>query len=154
MNEPWLGDALNDWSLFLPGRGDKNIFKMHKSVHDAIRKVDDTTIIMYEPATGGNLLGALPVGFSEGPGGEDYNDRQALSYHIYCPLLESDIPIDPHGGSGFWDWLKSKLLLGVCNVLNTVQYDIRYSDAKKLKTAGFMTEFGTEIDDLYCIMND
>ena len=26
----------------------------------------------------------LPAGFTEGPGGEEYNDRQAFSYHVYC----------------------------------------------------------------------
>lgn len=29
-----------------------------------------------------------PNGFSEGPGGADYSDRQALAYHIYCPLSQ------------------------------------------------------------------
>ena len=32
--------------------------------------------------------------------------------------------------------------MGACDLLNTVQYDIRKSDTKKLNTAGFMTEFG------------
>ena len=29
-----------------------------------------------------------PNGFSEGPGGAQYSDRQALAYHIYCPLSQ------------------------------------------------------------------
>lgn len=54
-------------------------------------QVDDETIIFFEPATGGNILDALPVGYTEGPGGPSYNNRSVLSYHIYCPLIESDM---------------------------------------------------------------
>ena len=37
---------------------------------------------LHQPATGGNLLDATPVGYTEGPGGPGYNNRSVLSYHV------------------------------------------------------------------------
>jgi hypothetical protein len=57
-------------------------------LHKYIRTVDDDHIIFFEPATGGNIIGAFPLGYGTGPGGDAYNDRQALAYHVYCPPLQ------------------------------------------------------------------
>lgn len=40
-----------------------------------------------QPATGGNLLDAFPVGYTHGPGGTGYNNRSVLSYHVRAWLL-------------------------------------------------------------------
>lgn len=103
LNEPWLGEVPLDlnalssphWSLWLPGESDRrNLVPFYRRLHRHVRAVDDDRVIMFEPATGGNIADALPVGMSHGPGGPAYNDRQALSYHIYCPFAESDMPYD------------------------------------------------------------
>ncbi len=39
-------------------------------------------------------------------------------------------------------WLIEAASLGVCDLVNTYQYDVRDSDVRKLGVAGFMTEFG------------
>ena len=41
---------------------------------------DNEHIVFFESA----VSDIYPCGFSEGPGGPDYDDRQAYSYHIYC----------------------------------------------------------------------
>lgn len=147
LNEPWLGDVPlsfaeliptnPNWDLWFPKVSDRrNMANMYKELHNYIRKVDNDTIIFFEPATGGNFLDAFPVGFEEGPGGPQYNDRQALSYHVYCPF------IDTKNASDFIQYLLRILSVGSCNLLNDVMYDIRRDDARKLNLAGFLTEFG------------
>lgn len=152
LNEPWLGDVplsfdeINpmenpNWDLWFPKVSDKkNMVGMYKTLHQYIRKADNDTIIFFEPATGGNFLDAFPVGFDDGPGGPDYNDRQALSYHVYCPF------IDTKAASDFIQYIIRNLSLDACDVLNDAMYDVRGSDTKKLKLAGFLTEFGNAGD--------
>ena len=60
------------------------LLPLYQALHRAIRAVDNQTILFYEP----HVLNAqyfrttdFPFG---GPGGPDYNDRQAFSYHVYC----------------------------------------------------------------------
>jgi len=147
LNEPWLGDVPLSfeeflptnphWDLWFPKVSDrKNMAKMYKTLHKYIRKVDNNTIIFFEPATGGNLLDAWPVGFDEGPGGIEYNDRQALSYHVYCPF------VDTKKTTNFIQHIIANLSIGACDVLNDAMYDVRRRDTAKLKIAGFLTEFG------------
>ncbi len=152
INEPWLGDvplSFGDldpfknpnWDLWFPTVSDrKNMARMYKSLHQYIRIVDNDTIIFFEPATGGNFLDASPVGFNDGPGGSEYNDRQALSYHVYCPF------IDTKPASDFIQYLIRNLSLDACDVLNDAMYDVRRDDTTKLKLAGFLTEFGNAGD--------
>ena len=54
---------------------------MYSRLHDNIRTVDDDHILFFEKSTV-NIIGSS--GFDSGPGGPNYNDRQAYSYHIYC----------------------------------------------------------------------
>ena len=147
INEPWLGDVplsiseLNPenpyWDLWFPKEADKtNIAGMYRELHNYIRHVDNDTIIFFEPATGGNFLDAWPTGFESGPGGPEYNDRQALSYHVYC------LVVDTNNASGFIQWLVQQLDIASCNALNDVMYNIRHDDTKRLGVPGFLTEFG------------
>ncbi len=147
INEPWLGDVPlsfekfvptnPNWNLWFPHESDKkNMAKMYKKLHEDIRTVDDDSVIFFEPVTGGNFLDAWPVGFTEGPGGPEYNDRQALSYHVYCLFVDSKKP------NTFLQYIISLLSKDGCDVLTDSMYDIRDSDTKKLGLAGFMTEFG------------
>ena len=102
---------------------------MYATLNDVIRTYDNETIVVYEPCTGGNDLGGFPCGFETGPGGAGYNDKQSLSYHIYCPFIQSDVPINSS-------------LIEECYLLNDLQWKYRLEDTARLNTAGFLTEFG------------
>ena len=149
LNEPWLGDVPlsvkeldpltnpQHWNLWFPNESDqKNIAPMYKALHQYIRQVDNETIIFFQPATGGNFLDGWPVGFEEGPGGVAYNDRQALSYHVYC------LVIDTKNASDFLQYIVETLSIEACNALDDVLYDVRRDDTNRLQLAGFLTEFG------------
>jgi endoglycosylceramidase len=73
LNEPWgnatLLHASSDAQLLLP---------LYQALHKRIRRVDNDTVIFYEAAVLNAQLGHgtdFPPG---GPGGEEYNDRQAF----------------------------------------------------------------------------
>ena len=149
INEPWLGDvpltiaeldpAINPdyWDLWFPKVADqKNMARMYKTLHEYIRETDNDSIIFFEPSTGGNFLDGWPVGFEEGPGGVAYNDRQALSYHVYCLVVDTN-PI-----TNFFQHLLEILSVDACDVLDDVLYDVRRDDTSRLQLAGFLTEFG------------
>jgi len=100
---------------------------LYKRTHEKIRQVDNDTIIFFEP----NILDITSVGFTEGPGGPAYNDRQALSYHIYCPHVSpSGEPINP----------------SLCQVADTSMLKVKAEKAIKLGIPGILTEFGALSD--------
>eukprot|EP01113_Clastostelium_recurvatum_P033949 TRINITY_DN4550_c0_g1_i1.p1 TRINITY_DN4550_c0_g1~~TRINITY_DN4550_c0_g1_i1.p1 ORF type:complete len:510 (-),score=124.90 TRINITY_DN4550_c0_g1_i1:11-1540(-) len=125
INEPWPGDIYAHPQLLFPGVADKtNLDPFYKDLHQVIRKNDDEHIIFFEKSLV-DIFGA--VGMPSGPGGPAYNDRQVLSYHIYCsPTTRSGDP--------------SNII--ECDGENTLEYDLAMGDFKKLGTGGFMTEFG------------
>lgn len=85
MNEPWAGDVYEDPKRLLPQVTEKQyLAPLYEYLHKAIREADDEKIIFFEGLT----IDYWPNGFQQGPGGKDYNDRQALAYHIYCPLQD------------------------------------------------------------------
>ncbi|ETO20099.1 hypothetical protein RFI_17119 [Reticulomyxa filosa] len=134
INEPWIGDKWTIPALRIPSSADIiNLQRFYEYLNDAIREIDNDTIIFYEPATGGNYYDATPVGFTHGPGGEAYNSKQSLSFHIYCPFIQSDVPIGPI--------LKNETL-AVCEGGNKDMLRVRVRDIAKLNTSGFLTEFG------------
>ena len=136
INEPWVGDVFNYPELYAPKACDViNLRSLYKYLNDMIRIVDNDTIIFYEPCTGGNDLDATPCGFDTGPGGAGYDNKQSLSYHIYCPLIQTDVPITN-------DTVFNQTLLDACYEINDLQWYWRLDDTKRLKTAGFLTEFG------------
>jgi endoglycosylceramidase len=105
INEPWLGNAFEDPRRLLPGFTEKNYLQpMYNFLHDKIREVDNDKIIFWEGLT----IDYFPNGFTSSPGSVEYNDRQALAYHIYCPMH------DPN--------LKTEL---ECDVINTEFLDMR-----------------------------
>ena len=157
INEPWLGKVPLDiseldpvtnprfWDLWLPGTADRvNLLPFYNNISAAIRSVDNDTAIFFEPASGGNLLDTLPVGFDSGPGGAAYDAAglNVLSYHIYCPIIESDMPFPQNGSDPIWNILWKAISLGACDALNTVQFDIRKNDVQRLGIGGFMSEWG------------
>ena len=147
LNEPWLGAVPLEfkdftpnnpnWDLWFPKVSDRrNLVPTYRKLHDYIRSVDNNTIIFFEPATGGNFLHAWPVGFEEGPGGVEYNDRQALSYHVYC------LYVDEKQATNFLQYILANLSVTVCDVMDDTMYNVRRDDVYVLKLAGFLTEFG------------
>ena len=97
---------------------------MYKKLHEIIRHVDDKHIIFYEPS----VADPLKMGLTEGPGGPTYNDRQALSYHVYC------VDVTKQGDP------KSDL---VCDIDDELFIRSRHEEIKAKKLGGMMlTEFG------------
>lgn len=124
INEPWCGDVDKEPKVILPGYADTNfLYPMYQTLNTAIRNIDNEHIIFYEPA----VSDITPSGFTQGPGGPVYNDRQAYSYHVYCAPTDSDgDPTKPE----------------FCNVTLDITFDIKQRDRKRQGVAGFMTEFG------------
>jgi hypothetical protein len=78
--QPWAGDVLKIPELVLPHVADnQNLLPLYQQLHSAIRAFDDQHTILFEPAV---FFTSLPFGnlttsgFTEGPGGPSYNDRQ------------------------------------------------------------------------------
>ncbi len=52
INEPWVGNFFTNPALLLPGiAGLKNLQAFYDKLANAIRSVDDKTLIFYEPVT-------------------------------------------------------------------------------------------------------
>jgi len=133
VNEPWVGDTWKHPELIVPTVSDKKVLQpFYDTLAGAIREVDPETIIFYEPSTGGNIQDTFETGFTSGPGGNDFDAKNALSYHVYCPPLQTDI------GTAS----KSKLVSKACIKASDWQIGVRGKDVKRLNTAGFLTEFG------------
>jgi len=122
INEPWAGDVYEDPKRLLPQVTEKNyLAPLYTHLHNAIRTVDDEKIIFFEGLT----IDYWPNGFAQGPGGIEYNDRQALAYHIYCPLQ------DP-----------SAIKVEICQAIDSEFFYMRKKDADRMGVAMLMTEFG------------
>jgi endoglycosylceramidase len=123
INEPWAGDVYEDPRRLLPGVAEsKYLQPLYEHLHKAIRGVDDEKIIFFEGLT----IDYWPNAFTEGcPGGAEYNDRQAMAYHIYCPLQ------DPAAKGE-----------AVCDLIDDEFFYMRNKDADRLGSGMLMTEFG------------
>lgn len=126
INEPWAGDVYaNPKNLFPEYAEKKYLQPLYEHLHRAIRGVDDEKIIFFEGLT----IDYWQSGFTQGPGGPAYNDRQALAYHIYCPLQ------DPSAAKEV-----------VCEAINDGFLAMRRKDASRMGVAMLMTEFGAAED--------
>lgn len=125
INEPFTGDTYESPELLIPGVADKrNLWPLYQRAHNAIRRVDNETIIFFERTTL-NVVGT--GGLPSGPGGAAYNDRQAYSYHNYCGTVDrSGNPVDTR----------------LCEAQQQVQWDTDMADIDKLGCGSFITEFG------------
>ena len=110
--------------LLVPKHADQqNLVPLYENLNRAIRSIDDEHIIFFESA----VSDITPCGFTEGPGGPAYDDRQAYSYHVYCaPTDEDGDPTNPK----------------FCNDTLRFVFDVKQRDRNSLALAGFMTEFG------------
>lgn len=130
INEPWAGDVISHPELLLPHVAEKHSLQpMYEYLHKRIREVDDQKIIMYEGLT----IDYWQSGFTQAPGGADYNDRQAYSYHIYCPLKNESTAV---------------LALNefACGKVDDEFFSMRKKDVARLGGSMMMTEFGAEMD--------
>ena len=80
MNEPWIGNLYKKPSILYK---ENNFMNFYRKVHTAIRAVDDNSIIFYEHPLTDTFIHSV----HGSPGGEAYNDRQILSYHVYSSPL-------------------------------------------------------------------
>lgn len=130
LNEPWAGDIYRHPSQLIPANADfKNLMPMYSVLHSVIRSYDKQHIIFFEPTV---IITSLPfkiseTGLTEGPGGSDYNDRQVLSYHLYCIIL------DRNG---------QPMSTRLCDGIEEDVMKNRLHDMDKLGVAGFITEWG------------
>jgi len=125
INEPWAGNIYTNPRLLEPGVADKeNLEPIYQRLHKVIRNIDTEHIIFYEKALT-NLFGS--TGFSGGPGGVNFNDRQAYSYHIYCGGTDSE---------------GNPRRIIECDGIDLLFYEMTLRDVKQLGGGAFMTEFG------------
>ena len=136
INEPWAGNIYDSPDLLLPGNaGRRNLAPLYEVLNTAIRKVDNSTIIFYEPVTWGIVLpgdGTLGNGFKSVPGGPAYTNRSVMSWHYYCWILK----IDDTGAYNGIQRAVCDQLLGP-KVFKTVNEDIHRTGG-----SSFLTEFG------------
>eukprot|EP00981_Chlorochromonas_danica_P009322 scaffold2613_cov159-Ochromonas_danica.AAC.9 len=126
INEPWAGDVFRSPKNLLPKYAESKLLEpMYQYLHQAIRTVDDSKIIFFEGLT----IDYWQNGFSAGPGGVEYNDRQALAYHVYCPTDNS-----------------SPIKVFACNLIDDYFFANRVKDAERLGVPMIMTEFGASED--------
>ena len=128
LNEPWPAGKhiLSDDQTLLP---------MYKTLYSAIRKVDPTGLVFFEPLVMQSYEGDVgrrtdfPVA---GIGGADDADKQVYAYHLYCA---------PSNNTNTTSW---KVL---CEYVIDAGWLAIKGNLAKVKLGGFMTEFGSVGDD-------
>ena len=134
LNEPFFANLYGNLKEVIDfGYGDYHFLQpFYRKVHDLVREVDNETLLFFE-----NIVMAMTVGFTEGPGGVEYNDRQLYSYHVYCGFTPTDL-----------------FMKYICQGIDWFQFNGKLSKAKDLGFATFLTEFGAlfssdrEIDEI------
>eukprot|EP01133_Synstelium_polycarpum_P009145 gene9145-10729_t len=124
INEPWAGNIYKNPALLVElGHTDRvNLMPLYEAVNAGIREIDDQRAIMFEK----NLVDVYDSAFPAGtPGGVAFNNRQILSYHVYC------------GSSG-----PGPRHIGLCDDEDLIFISGAMKDLKRLGGGGFMTEFG------------
>lgn len=161
LNEPWYGEipilhqnlpggvdgfTVNDTLYFKPYNVKNLQNKLNNAIHKAIRTVDTKTILLFEPAAGGSRYDVVPSGFTQGPGGSTYNDRQAFAYHLYCANATN---AGPWGSINTSSNENQNASINSCAEYVHTSVNIRTSDSKKAGSGGatIVTEFGCTNND-------
>lgn len=98
------------YEYFGPGMdNNKFLLPFYKKVSRALRKIDQTKFLFFEPAVA-DILG----GFYDSPSEEPYKRLDVMSYHTYCPLTGE------YGST-------------TCNLINLKYTAGRHKNAKELK---------------------
>ncbi|XP_064403689.1 endoglycoceramidase-like [Halichondria panicea] len=110
INEPWAGDIYENPELLVPTEADKiNLAPFYEILNPMIRKYDDKHSVYFTSVTWDETR----VGFSQVPGGHEYQNRSVLAWHFYIPPQLND----------------------------AITFYERQKDIEKLGCAGFVTEF-------------
>lgn len=117
INEPWIGNLYKSPYIIFKQEA---IMRFYNKVHNAIRAVDDRSIIFYEHPLSDTVLHSV----HGSPGGPEYNDRQMLSYHVYPSAVG-----DP-----------TKTIID--NTVSTVIFNHFFNMLDNENASGFLTEFG------------
>ncbi len=135
LNEPWVGDSVEHPEFLLdPSKADlAQLEPFYRKLHTAIRQHDNDTVLLYSGMEIGDRL-ATAVGFTSGPGGAGYETKQGLVMHNYCAIGTDGA--GPANGTQ----------RAFCDVTDGLTFAARDKDAKRLRTALFMTEFGATSD--------
>lgn len=147
LNEPLQANMNTEPWVMIPGVNDYiNLQPLYKRITETIRENDDEKIIFFEPIQADLLphLGGMvfPIGLTETPGNETYNDRQILNDHAYCCQGQKDIC--QYGEPQ----LKDKEF---CEELNFARVTSRALDAKGLNVGLIISEFGACFDSQNCV---
>jgi endoglycosylceramidase len=132
MNEPFAGNFYADPLLLVPGvAGGKNLARMHDAVAKAIRKEDDRHILFFEPVTWGMIFNGKIVGsgYDHVPGGSEYMNRSAFSYHYYCATFDSKYNNQPNIRKVICD-----------DIVGPLVFKAVHADLQKFGGAAMMTE--------------
>lgn len=125
INEPWAGDYFEDPKrLIVPGYAEKHSLQpLYQYLHKRVREEgDDEALLFYEGVT----WDLWPLGWTSTPGGTEYDDRQVISWHLYCPTASEGTQ-------------KAKR---VCGRWNEEFAGMRQKDVNRLGGGWFLTEFG------------
>lgn len=147
-NEPFPGDVYRKPALLLGGRADKEYLQpLYEKIQAAVRAVDASKIMMYEPVQFPDtfpILGGIVshAGFTRAPGGPEMAHKNAMSYHIYCCEAGADMC------SGH-EVLPSKNAR--CDKFVTDKYNKRTQDFQRVGGAGIITEFGACSNPVQCV---
>jgi len=125
MNEPWVGDHVGNFDLILHGgKAEEQVGKYMQRMYDIVKAVDPETLVLFAPAEVNNRA-MRRVGYEEG-----FLPEAGMAYHVYCIV----------GTDG--DGPTTLPLKGLCHFNDHFQMKQRETDLRRLKTAGFITEFG------------
>lgn len=116
LNEPGPGDIYDP--IYYPSDRTQ-LLPLYEATHQAIRSVDNDTIIFYEGIPtdqyeGEYLKGSTDLLAPAGPGGSEYADREAFAYHVYCPPGANEYVCDGMIDLA-WVWLnrtKDRMITG------------------------------------------
>lgn len=128
-NEPWPANLyIHPQDFLFSGKADKKYLQpMYERLHKAIRENDNSTIVLYEPAVTDYKVFGQAEGFTQGPGGPEFDDRQGVAYHVYC--LAVNKTCDPISQS-------------LCSLWDSSHMESFLRGARKLGGGSFLTEFG------------
>ncbi|KAK2161537.1 hypothetical protein LSH36_115g13038 [Paralvinella palmiformis] len=136
INEPWAGDIYSRPFLLEPGNAGRiNLAPAYDKISNAIRLVDDRTLIFYEPVTWGIFLNGEHAGsgFDRVPGGPKYSNRSVLAYHYYCWLMDVSQQHRPF----------TFLQRTICDqIVGPKVFPAVLRDIARTKGSSFLTEFG------------
>jgi endoglycosylceramidase len=146
INEPLSANMVTQPWKAIPGMTDLlSLQPLYQNMNITIRKNDQEKVIFFEPVQG-DLLPLLdgmifPVGFTETPGGSEYNDRQILNDHSYCCQAGLDICKYGEPTENYTD---------ICREFNFARVVTRSIDAQNLNTGLIISEFGACFNTLNC----